>query len=336
MTDSPQASAVDAPLVSVLTPVHNGADYLPECIESVLAQTYPHWDYTIVDNASTDATPEIAERYALRDSRIRYLRFEELVDSTANHNRAFETMSAESEFCKVVQADDWLYPQCLSLMVEAASQATTIGLVGAYQLWGRRVHLYGLPYTTTFVRGRDILRGTLLGQFNVTGGPTATMLRSRCIRERKPFWNQGFRHEDTEAVLRLLSSHDFAFVHQVLSFARRQEGSQITWSHRMNSVEAEDIVFLLRYGPSVLEAEEYRRRLRLLLKSYAAWHVRQAAHVSRLRDPEFFEFQDTKRRQILAEANGEPEVVAAMGVVGALLLRGAKRGRRRSRPAGQT
>src|SRR4051794_3225988 len=97
------------PLVSIVTPVYNGADYLEECIESVLAQTYVRWGYTIVDNASTDATPEIAARYAARDARIRHLRFEELVGVTANHNRAFEAISAESEFCKIVQADDFLY-----------------------------------------------------------------------------------------------------------------------------------------------------------------------------------------------------------------------------------
>jgi glycosyltransferase involved in cell wall biosynthesis len=41
------------PLVSVVTPVYNGEIYLRECIESVLNQTYTHWDYTIVNNCST-------------------------------------------------------------------------------------------------------------------------------------------------------------------------------------------------------------------------------------------------------------------------------------------
>ena len=77
------------PLVGVVTPVHNGADYLAECAESVLAQTYENWTYTIADNASDDATPEIAREYAARDSRIRHLRFEEFVDATGSYNRAF-------------------------------------------------------------------------------------------------------------------------------------------------------------------------------------------------------------------------------------------------------
>ena len=59
------------PLVSVVTPVFNGGKFLGECIDSVLAQTYTNWEYVIVDNCSTDATLEIAQRYAAADPRIR-------------------------------------------------------------------------------------------------------------------------------------------------------------------------------------------------------------------------------------------------------------------------
>jgi glycosyltransferase involved in cell wall biosynthesis len=321
----------NGPLVSVVTPVHNGEAYLVECAESVLAQTYKNWDYAIVDNASTDATPEIAAAFAARDSRIRHLRFEEFVTATANHNRAFDAISPESEFCKVVQADDWIYPECLALMVEAGIGASAAGIISSYQLRDRRVDLAGLPYDVTFAPGRDILRGTLLGRFNVTGSPTATLLRSAFVRERRPFWEEGLRHEDTEALLWLLAHHDFAFVHQILTFAREQTGSRYSRSENMNSHGAEDIVFLLRYGRLVLDGEpvlddaEYRARLRARLKSYVWWHVRQFPRVSRLRDPVFFEFHSAKRRQILAEANGDLEVGAAMRVIRALLLRGKGR-----------
>ena len=50
------------PLVSVVTPFYNTADYLGECIESVLRQTYENWGYVLVDNCSTDGLSEIAER----------------------------------------------------------------------------------------------------------------------------------------------------------------------------------------------------------------------------------------------------------------------------------
>jgi glycosyltransferase involved in cell wall biosynthesis len=317
------------PLVSVATPVFNGADHIGECIESVLAQTYRNWRYVIIDNASTDSTPDIAQRYVALDSRIRHLRFEDFVDATANHNRAFDSVGDDSEFCKVVQADDWLFPECLERMVAAASGNPHIGIVGAYQLRGTSVDLSGLPHTTAVASGRDILRGSLLGHFNVTGPPTATMLRSSCMRARRPFWNEQFRHQDEEAVFWMLSNYDFAFVHQVLTFSRPQDGSRWEWSERMNSHDAENIVFLLRYGravvkgQAVLTEEEYRVRLRQRLREFVWWHARQVGRLSRLRDPEFLELHQLKRRQILAEANGDREVGVAMAAVGAMLKRGA-------------
>ena len=54
----------EAPLVSVITPVYNGAEYIAECVESVLAQTYKNFEYIVVDNCSKDATVEIVRRYA--------------------------------------------------------------------------------------------------------------------------------------------------------------------------------------------------------------------------------------------------------------------------------
>src|SRR5689334_1686128 len=62
------------PLVSVLTPNFNYARYLPETVESVLAQTYPHWELIFCDDGSTDDSYEVVERYARRDSRIQVLR----------------------------------------------------------------------------------------------------------------------------------------------------------------------------------------------------------------------------------------------------------------------
>src|SRR3989442_1303003 len=96
-----------AALVSVVTPVYNGENYLRECIESVLAQTYTHWDFTIVNNCSTDRTLDIAQEYAVKDPRIRIHNNETLVRQIANYNIAFRQISPESKYCKVVAADDW-------------------------------------------------------------------------------------------------------------------------------------------------------------------------------------------------------------------------------------
>jgi glycosyltransferase involved in cell wall biosynthesis len=72
------------PLVSVVTPVYNGVDYIAECIESVLNQTYGNWEYLIVDNCSTDGTLEIAQGYENRDPRLRVVTASEFVGQIEN------------------------------------------------------------------------------------------------------------------------------------------------------------------------------------------------------------------------------------------------------------
>ena len=101
-------SAAQSPLVSVVTPFHNTADYLEQCIKSVLAQTYEHFEYLLCDNCSSDGSTEIARAFAESDPRVRYMRFDELLPQVPNYNRALEQMSASAEWCKIVQADDWI------------------------------------------------------------------------------------------------------------------------------------------------------------------------------------------------------------------------------------
>src|SRR5918997_1875200 len=143
------------PLVSVATPVYNGEKYLAECIESVLAQTYQNWEYVVVNNCSTDRTMEIAQVYARKETRIRIHNNQEFVSALQNHNTAFRQISPASKYCKVVHADDWLFPDCISQMVKVAETHPSVGVVGAYRLDGVRVNLAGLPYPSTVVPGRE-------------------------------------------------------------------------------------------------------------------------------------------------------------------------------------
>ncbi len=98
------------PLVSVVTPVYNGEKYLVECIESVLAQSYRNWEYVIINNCSTDGTLAIAEGYMQRDTRIRIVNNQEFLPQIANWNHALRQISPQSQFCKIVHADDLALP----------------------------------------------------------------------------------------------------------------------------------------------------------------------------------------------------------------------------------
>lgn len=77
-------------LVSIVLPVYNGEKYLRESIESVLAQTYINWELIVIDDCSTDSTPEIVQEYAENDSRIKYYRNEENLKLPRSLNRGFK------------------------------------------------------------------------------------------------------------------------------------------------------------------------------------------------------------------------------------------------------
>src|SRR5271165_507440 len=114
------------PLVSIVTPLYNNRDHLGECIESVLTQTYPNWDYTIVNNCSTDGSEEIARQYAARDRRIRVITNQTFLRAVPNHNLASRQISADSKYCKIVFADDWISPECVEAIVAVAEKNPSV------------------------------------------------------------------------------------------------------------------------------------------------------------------------------------------------------------------
>lgn len=94
-------------LVQICLPTHNGESHLAEALESLLKQTHRNIEIVIMDNASTDGTPRIAQAYANRDSRIRYYRSEEFVCASDNWNRAFDKIDrSRSEFFMWASDDD--------------------------------------------------------------------------------------------------------------------------------------------------------------------------------------------------------------------------------------
>ena len=66
---------MEKPLISVVVPVYNVEDYLQECLDSLLAQTYPNFEVILVDDASTDGSGSLCDGCAERDSRVRVVHF---------------------------------------------------------------------------------------------------------------------------------------------------------------------------------------------------------------------------------------------------------------------
>lgn len=283
------------PLVSVITPVYNGAEYLAECIESVLAQTYQNWDYTIVDNCSVDGSREIALKYAARDPRIRLITTERYLRVIANHNRALCYISASSKYCKIVFADDWIFPECLERMVAVAERNPSVGMVGAYNLHGTEVGVKGLAYPSTRVLGREICRRTLLGDFYGLGSANCVLYRADLVRSQAPFYNEANVHADHEALFTVLKNSDLGFVHQVLTFTRERPGTLSTISTDRGTYHGCLLHVLVTYGPAYLTAEELEA---CLIRQLSKYYRFLARNLVTGRDAEFWKYH----KERLAEA----------------------------------
>ena len=287
------------PLVSIVTPVYNNSDDIAECIESVLAQTYQNWDYTIVDNCSTDGSAEIARRYAAKDLRIRVHRNQQFVAwAIANHNEALRQMSPNSKYCKIVFADDWIFPQCLEQMVAVAEKHPSVGIVGAYGLQGDQVMWTGLSYPSEMISGRDLCRRYFLEGTYVFGTATSLLYRADLVRNHAPFFNESNLHADIGSCLALLEMSDFGFVHQLLTFKRLRAGSLGAFTEDVNTLLAGHLHCLLAYGREFLSEEEFLGCLKRNLADYYNFLA-----VSALRGRRDKKFWDYHRRK-LNEASG--------------------------------
>ena len=132
-----------AQLISVALPVRNGANFLAEALDSILAQTWTDFTLHVSDNASDDATPDILADYAARDARVQVSRSAELIPQAANVNRAVRL--SNSRWVKLLCHDDVMREDCLDALVQAicAVEHSAVALLGN----GER-HLFGNGYLT--------------------------------------------------------------------------------------------------------------------------------------------------------------------------------------------
>jgi glycosyltransferase involved in cell wall biosynthesis len=259
------------PLVTVVTPVYNGQKYLAECIESVLAQTYQNFEYVIVNNCSTDGTLDIAKTYAKQDPRITIHCNDTFVNCEENHNIAFTLVSPQSKYCKVVSADDWIYPECLNKMVKLAEVHPSVDIVGSYQLNRNEVRWKGLPLDIEMMAGHEVCRLSILNNLNVFGDPTSSLYRSNLIRENMPFFPHILPYADTSAVYKYLQYSDYGFVHEILSVERTHSDRLSAKTNHLGIEEIKELERVLQYGQIYLSENEFKILKDDTLRKYWRW-----------------------------------------------------------------
>lgn len=124
-------------LVSVTIPFYNREDFLSDAIESVLAQTYSHWELFLVDDGATDRSPEIARSYAARfPQRIHYLQHTGHANWGATRSRNLGAAAAHGEYLAFLDSDDVWLPNKLEHQVTLMEAVPEAGMCcGPSEYW---------------------------------------------------------------------------------------------------------------------------------------------------------------------------------------------------------
>src|SRR5262245_45982436 len=104
------------PTISVLTPCYNYAHFLGATLDCLLRQSYTDWECVVIDDGSTDASPEVAQKYAARDGRIRCI-LQENQGLPAARNKALR--EARGKYVHCLDADDLLHEAALEWLAGA-------------------------------------------------------------------------------------------------------------------------------------------------------------------------------------------------------------------------
>ena len=172
--------------VTVLVPNYNGAVYLRECLESIVAQTFADWELVVGDNASTDASLSIVASMA--DRRIRTVRRPRTIGWVANVNLLLA--EASTPYVAILHADDWWQPAFLETtvaMLQAAPRSLVATCAGRVVRAGRAAESVGLFQAWPVSLGSTCPAGEvarLLTRRNLM--PSATVLARAELYRRFP------------------------------------------------------------------------------------------------------------------------------------------------------
>ena len=179
------------PRLSIGLPVYNGEEFLVESLESLLGQSYEDFELVISDNASTDGTAAICQRYAKQDSRIRYVRQPHNIGLASNRN--FVVSQARGELFKEASDDDLYARDLLERCIEALDEYSQIVLANCWEAMiddsGAITRVEDYPVATDSPRAPDRFRSMLFDGWGDDGGG---VIRTAVLRRVAPLGSYHF------------------------------------------------------------------------------------------------------------------------------------------------
>ena len=228
-------------MISIITPVYNGVEFLPATIQSVLAQTTGDWEWLLVDDGSLDGTLDLCANAACRDSRIRVLRHPNGANLGQGVSRNLAIRHASGEFLAFLDCDDLWIPEKLERDVATFARHPT-----AVLLYSRLLYWYdwrNSPETGT--RNRTAILGVACDKVLQAPelllhvlqnldfayqfpAPSCVAIRRSSLPAGGELFDPNVRQnfEDVVPITKLLLHHPAVVCEDLRMFHRRHPGSE--------------------------------------------------------------------------------------------------------------
>jgi glycosyltransferase involved in cell wall biosynthesis len=267
---------IPRPKVSVLIPTFEYGRFLPEAIESVLAQDFRDYELVISDDASQDDSAAVIRRYASQDSRIRYKLHERNIGMVANWNWCLQ--EARAEYVKYVFGDDCLPSvNALSKMVAMLDNEPRAVIAASARLIldesSQVMEVWSELGAPGFQKGADVIIRCMQLDRNLVGEPSSLLFRRiPAARGFDPTFRQVV---DQEMWFHLLESAGLVYTSEPLCAFRRHPAQQTVVNEKQQLSSGEVMRIVARYfylfAASVgLEPDSFAMRRRLFRHLYYA------------------------------------------------------------------
>jgi glycosyltransferase involved in cell wall biosynthesis len=267
----PGTDAESYPLISVVMNCYNGESFLRKAIDSVYAQTWPHWEIVFWDNASTDTSGEIARSY---DQRLRYYRAEQNTPLGEARNLAFAL--ARGEFIAMLDCDDVWLPDTLQHLAggmqdETRQYVVCYGGIARINASGEKIGRMIPP------ERQGNLFGLFLRQFDIM--PCASMVRRSVLLESGHEFDPTLTaSEDYCFFMTLAVDHPFHSIARGVAHYRIHEGALTNRTISKWADEWESTLFRIRESHPGIE-KRYRAEFRHAFARIDYYRARNLIHL---------------------------------------------------------
>lgn len=242
MEESQRGEVMNNPLISIIIPVYNVEPYLQQCVDSVLKQSYKNIEVFLVDDGSKDRSPELCDKYAQQDARIKVIHKENGGQGDAR-NKALDI--AEGEYITFVDSDDYLDDNYVQYLFDLLQHNNAdISICETYVFFDDKIKQdYNTNESIEVMSSFEALKRLLLKK-GLIAAPWCKMYRKEVFKDVR--YPGGCYYEDLAVIHKLfLNSKSVVVSQKKTYFYRQRQNSTMNCEFNIRKMDrvriAEDI-----------------------------------------------------------------------------------------------